>query len=1202
MSNRTALKIIRGHEIMKWFKQNKICNEYFPFLLISVLCIVSLIYTVAPTRANATDPQKAPLILSPMEGQIYKPGWAADFTIRVPDPANGSSFDAYLEIERKPLSQSKPYEKYYQHLIKNKGVKDGVLGVHVASTLEGYYRARAQIRYNNKPLSGWSAWRHYSFASDIMPTFLIQPSSTVFNGSVPVRMGLPKTIKKGDKIRLQWAWRYTNPDNGTATFPMPPKHFLSGSNYSEDQPVSPGKKNNYFTQIPSVDFLKAKNAFTSNPGEGEYKLFATLIRNGTEGNTVESQHWFHFSSSESIKTHFQVLSPVANTNYGNTIPVKISLPNEVKEGDKIRFKWSWQYTNPASGTSTFPLTPRTFLYSGQYAGDHSIKPGQSEFKANIPVSDFIQSKEAYTDNPGIGEYKLFVSLIRAGKELKTAKNKGWFTLTGQEKDVARQFAINAPRAGEIYSVGQYLPIHIALPETLNFDSRMRVKLWCDTSSNWTTPKVIWKKDFDNLESFKGQVFDYKLYMSETTSAPLFTDSDKNPLASCKISANLLSSGIPMVSSKTFSFTHDTGTQKNSYTLLSPDSNRTYTETIPVHFQFPPVGEPGPDDQWSIKMIWKIQPVTGIITPGMDFSTELNLATQTFVNGLTDNWDGMPGTSRTWSGGAGTTMSLSFSMPVRSLLEKAGVSGGKITLEVRFLDRDQELYTAKRSFQVQITEQTSKQGGFHFLSPSSKDVFTHSVPVDLELSKLADKNKDKLFFTVSMWATKTNGDKYRISKFLENGREFLIANNLKDNRFQFNMPISWFSDLKRAGTDSALYQLEATLVHDGKPAQSIKTKDKFECSQSGIAVTQKTTLTLGKPLLSPSLNTTATDLTRQPKELSINSLHNPSGLQQDPRMSQTEKSHISGITSQKSINPQPEPPGMQMRNMKETLQVMHFNHSFRSPANVEIRLKNTIHSRTPFQLRYKSTSSRTFKTITPSEHNFHKTDTLSVLSIKLKKVGRYQIRFRTGGKSQWSPWNTFDITGKTDLRTARTRIQPTQATGKLQTIRPQSKHATSLLIPKEQVGHSTGQLAKQIRIVPPKIVSPRNGQKFLMNGKQLFFTAVITHVAGQKLQAKVEYRSSGHFIPLTKVVVSPQTKTKTLVDMLITHTGNYRLRIRPEEKGAHWSNWRKFSIDKPMKKMPKLHQNSPQEQIRSKPTKPSSSRLPVHSIPGMRIIQ
>jgi len=1237
MNNKNTLIIIKEHLITQPFKQHIIWNKHFPSLLLSFLCVLSFWYTLAPIHANATDPQKAPLILSPIEGQIHKPGWAAFFKVRVPKPNTATSF--YLEVERMPLSQSKPYEKYYQELTKSNGAKKEILGVQLVHQDEGYYRARAQIRYENKPMSEWSAWRHYSFSKDVSPTFLLQPAHSSYGRDVPVAIGFSNTLKKGDTIRFKWAWRYTNPDNGTATVPMPPKRFLSGSRYSGDQPITPGKKNTYSTSIPSVDFLKAKNAHTSNSGEGEYKLFATLIRDSKEMNTVESQKWFHFSSPESIKTHFQILSPVANKNYASTIPIKLSLPNVVEKGDKIRFKWSWQYTNPATGTSTFPLTPRTFLYKGEYAGDHSVKPGQSEFTGDIPVSDFILSKEAYTDNPGIGEYKLFASFIRAGKELKRAENKGWFTLASLKKNVVQQFAINAPRADEIYSVGQYLPIHIALPETLGFDSRMRVKLWCDTSSNWAAPEVLWEKVFDNLESYKGQVFDYDVYMNEASSAFNIFDSGKHPSASCKVSANLLSSGIPMVTSKPFSLTHDTNTQQNAYTLLSPDSNRTYTGEIPVQFQFPEVDEPSPDNQWSIKMRWKIQPEKKRITiPGENFPAELNLATQTFSRVSVDNWDGMPGMSRAWTGGVDTTKKLSFSMPVWNLLEKAGVSGGKVTLEVSFLDRDQTLYSAKRSFQVQVTDQAPKQGGFHFVSPASEDVFVHSIPVELELSKLADASKDKLFFVVTISGKQSSenydtskSDEYSTSKFLEHGREFPIAKNFKNGKFHFDMPVSWFSTLKRDSTDAAQYQLEATLVHDGKPAQSVKTIHRFECSQSSVGEIlikpQPATLNLNTTQLFSSLKTTQpTELIQKLEKPSLNSGHKSSGLQQDLRMSQTEKSHISGVISQKSINPQPEPPGMQMRNTNMAFQVMPFAHTFQAPATVAIKLKNAAHSRPPFQLRHGSVTGKTYTTVIKSNHSYSKTGDLDVLTLKLKNPGHYQIRFRTDRKGQWGAWEKFDIYGNTGLIAKTSKVSHIQPSG-MRLINPQPEPPGKQLRGKSQPGiHSRinsrmsvspNSSANQIRkSVHATIIDPKNKQKYRLGSKHITIEARMKNSSGRKLVIDVQQKKNGRFVTVRPTIRQKQSRDLCTASILIRNAGEYRLRVKPDISKSSWSKWRMYSVERPMRKHPKRLVPSSTQHIkpsstrmpkRSKPTptqrlEPSSSRMstqPMQTIPELR---
>ncbi|HEB69080.1 MAG TPA: hypothetical protein ENI88_05600, partial [Desulfobulbus sp.] len=63
--------------------------------------------------------------------------------------------------------------------------------------------------------------------------------------------------------------------------------------------------------------------------------------------------------------------------------------------------------------------------------------------------------------------------------------------------------------------------------------------------------------------------------------------------------------------------------------------------------------------------------------------------------------------------------------------------------------------------------------------------------------------------------------------------------------------------------------------------------------------------------------------------------------------QLKKAKPAGKMAQKSINPQPEPPGRQLRNISKNLVILPHPRSFRPGAPIQIAIKNTPFSRVPF---------------------------------------------------------------------------------------------------------------------------------------------------------------------------------------------------------------------------------------------------------------
>jgi hypothetical protein len=122
--------------------------------------------------------------------------------------------------------------------------------------------------------------------------------------------------------------------------------------------------------------------------------------------------------------------------------------------------------------------------------------------------------------------------------------------------------------------------------------------------------------------------------------------------------------------------------------------------------------------------------------------------------------------------------------------------------------------------------------------------------------------------------------------------------------------------------------------------------------------------------------------------------------------------------------------------------------------------------------------------------------------------------------------------------------------------------------------ATGLTAKPIPIVMPTIKSPQNGQKFMLTGKSMHITARISHANGQKIGVQVQRKQKGNFANMRKGIRINQGKMETTVNILISQTGTYRLRVSNGSKGASWAGWTTFTVDRLMKKAPRLNTKMP----------------------------
>ena len=310
-----------------------------------------------------------------------------------------------------------------------------------------------------------------------------------------------------------------------------------------------------------------------------------------------------------------------------------------------------------------------------------------------------------------------------------------------------------------------------------------------------------------------------------------------------------------------------------------------------------------------------------------------------------------------------------------------------------------------------------------------------------------------------------------------------------------------------------------------------------------------------------------------------------------------------IMGQKSINPQPEPPGKQIHSISMPLVVIAHPRSFRPTESIKISVKNTPFSRLPFELRYRPAAGKPYRMVKQPDHSFNRKNGVTSLLLSLKQPGQYQVRFRANHKAPWTSWNSFQIMenpAKAAALAQKMRITPAAA----RMINPQPEppgkmmhsnvahHITSRTTkPKNHLSTGPGLTAAQIHIAPPQIRQLHNGRKFMLTGGKVHIKTKVEYAGREKIQVEVQQeKKKGRY-----VTIHPQTRLSrsgniTTTDIPLAATGNYRLRVRAGNK-ARWGNWITFTVDKLMKNMPTLSHPAPQIQTMSPAHKPGLSTKP-----------
>ncbi len=254
-----------------------------------------------------------------------------------------------------------------------------------------------------------------------------------------------------------------------------------------------------------------------------------------------------------------------------------------------------------------------------------------------------------------------------------------------------------------------------------------------------------------------------------------------------------------------------------------------------------------------------------------------------------------------------------------------------------------------------------------------------------------------------------------------------------------------------------------------------------------------------------------------------------------------------------------------------LKVIPIAHTFRAPATVRITLLNAVHSRVPFELRYRADVGRSYKRVKHPLHKFSRTNGRTGLTLSLREVGQYQIRFRENHKAPWTIWQSFQVINSTGKHSVMVRKRKFSAGREINSqpespgkeMRPGIHPKNKKIREKRRTRFAT---QKRMQILPPKILKPQNGRKFRMFGKSIHIKAEISHAAEHKVQIEVQYEKNHRFVPVQTGLRIKRMKAVTSVDILIRNSGSYRLRVKDSTGGARWSNWTRFRVYSLVKKL------------------------------------
>ncbi len=231
--------------------------------------------------------------------------------------------------------------------------------------------------------------------------------------------------------------------------------------------------------------------------------------------------------------------------------------------------------------------------------------------------------------------------------------------------------------------------------------------------------------------------------------------------------------------------------------------------------------------------------------------------------------------------------------------------------------------------------------------------------------------------------------------------------------------------------------------------------------------------------------------------------------------------------------------MQLQQTPARLEIMPISSMYRVGRPVYIKVKNSQAKQVDFILQIQSVPGP-FKAVVRPSAQMRQEGDLVLLSLDLDEPGQYRIRFRQKNSGPWGAWSNFRVTGGPR--------QTSQSTTAGRMINPQPEPPG-----KPQIGQ-----AQQIRLQPPQVLSPRNGEHFRMHGSSIVVTIEVEHSAKEKPEFEFQIKEKNRFTEVKPRLRLQQGAQRSKAVLTLDRPGEYRFRTgAPPGK---WSGWQGFFID------------------------------------------
>ncbi len=216
VDNHHQATLLRGTTF--YLLRNLQAGQYTFWTIMNTTLTGDRIASKNPVIFKVVNDLQTPVILTPKEGARL--GKKSEITVRVAGtPDLSDILDTRLEVQYSKLAKQYPYKAL--RVIKSGGhpfYPGGVwkcscpIGDKLGVPLEGDFRIRARMFYQDKPMGDWSEWRHFHVGKEVVaiierPFKIISPAEGQnYSNEIPVKISLPGFVGENPRLTLTWIW------------------------------------------------------------------------------------------------------------------------------------------------------------------------------------------------------------------------------------------------------------------------------------------------------------------------------------------------------------------------------------------------------------------------------------------------------------------------------------------------------------------------------------------------------------------------------------------------------------------------------------------------------------------------------------------------------------------------------------------------------------------------------------------------------------------------------------------------------------------------------------------------------------------------------------------------------------------------------------------------------------------------------------